>query len=295
MPLRAVRFAARFGYAIEHQTFAAIRKHTKEISQVSAERIRDELRKLLTEGAARTGFELLDSCWLLSIILPEIAAMKGVQQPPEYHPEGDVWIHTLLMLEGLPAGCSPTLAWGVLLHDVGKPATFRSARETGDRIRFDGHVDVGLAIAKQVLGRLRFSNDDTEQILSLVEHHMKFKDVERMRPATLKRFVRLPRFEEHLALHRLDCLSSHRNLEAYEFVTDFIRTTPPEMVRPAKLVTGEDVLALGYKPGPVVGRILAAVEEAQLNGELGSREQAISFVESKFRKESEKVKFSTKN
>jgi len=293
--LRAVRFAARFGYAIEHQTFLAIRKHTKEISQVSAERIRDELRKLLTEGAARTGFELLDSCWLLSIILPEIAAMKGVEQPPEYHPEGDVWIHTLLMLEGLPAGCSPTLAWGVLLHDVGKPATFRSARETGDRIRFDGHVDVGLAIAKQVLGRLRFSNDDTEQILSLVEHHMKFKDVERMRPATLKRFVRLPGFEEHLVLHRLDCLSSHRNLEAYEFVTDFIRTTPPEIVRPAKLVTGEDVLALGYKPGPVVGRILAAVEEAQLNGELGSREQAISFVESKFRKEPEKLKFSTKN
>src|SRR5246127_5595587 len=178
--LRAVRFAARFGYAIEHRTFAAIRKHTKQISQVSAERIRDELTKLLTEGAARTGFELLDSCWLLSIILPEIAAMKGVEQPPQYHPEGDVWIHTLLMLEGLPAGCSATLAWGVLLHDVGKPATFRSAKETGDRIRFDGHVDVGTAIANQVLGRLSFSNGDTEQILSLVEHHMKFKDVECM-------------------------------------------------------------------------------------------------------------------
>jgi poly(A) polymerase len=293
--LRAVRFAARLDYEIEHKTFAAIRKHAREISQVSAERIRDELTKLLTEGAARTGFELLDSCWLLSIILSEIAAMKGVEQPPQYHPEGDVWTHTLLMLEGLPVGCSATLAWGVLLHDVGKPATFRSARETGDRIRFDGHVDVGLAIGKQILGRLRFSNDDTEQILSLVEHHMKFKDVERMRPATLKRFVRLPRFEEHLALHRLDCLSSHRNLEAYEFVTDFIRTTPPEVVRPAKLVTGEDVLALGYKPGPIVGRILAAVEEAQLNGEVGSREEAISFVESKFRKESEKLKFITKN
>jgi poly(A) polymerase len=293
--LRAVRFAARFGYAIEPKTFAAIRKHTKQISQVSAERIRDELTKLLTEGAARTGFELLDSCWLLSIVLPEIAAMKGVEQPPEYHPEGDVWIHTLLMLEGLPAACPPTLAWGVLLHDVGKPATFRSARETGDRIRFDGHVEVGLAIARQILGRLRFSNDDTEQILSLVEHHMKFKDVERMRPATLKRFVRLPRFEQHLALHRLDCLSSHRNLQAYQFVTDFIRTTPAEIVRPAKLVTGEDVLGLGYKPGPVVGRILAAVEEAQLNGEVGSKEEAIFFVESKFRKDSEKLKFSTES
>jgi poly(A) polymerase len=186
------------------------------------------------------------------------------------------------MLEGLPAGFSATLAWGVLLHDVGKPATFRSAKETGDRIRFDGHVDVGLAIGRQILRRLRFSNHDTEQILSLVEHHMKFKDVRRMRPATLKRFVRLPRFEEHLELHRLDCLSSHRNLEAYEFVTDFIRTTPPEVVRPGKLVTGGDVLGLGYKPGPIVGRILAAVEEAQLNGEVGSREEAISFVESKF-------------
>ncbi len=294
--LRAVRFAARFGYEIEHKTFAAIRKHAREISQVSAERIRDELTKLLTEGAARTGFELLDSSWLLSIVLPEIAAMKGVEQPPQYHPEGDVWTHTLLMLEGLPAGCPATLAWGVLLHDVGKPATFRSARETGDRIRFDGHVEVGLAIGKLILGRLRFSNDDTEQILSLVEHHMKFKDVERMKPATLKRFVRLARFEQHLALHRLDCLSSHRNLEAYEFVTDFIRTTPPEVVRPSRLVTGEDVLDLGYKPGPLVGRILAAVEEAQLNGEVGSREEAISFVKSKFRKESEELrKFSTKH
>jgi poly(A) polymerase len=287
--LRAVRFAARFGYEVEHQTFAAIRKHAREISQVSAERIRDELTKLLAEGAASTGFALLDSCWLLSIILPEIAAMKGVEQPPQYHPEGDVWTHTLLMLEGLPAGCSATLAWGVLLHDVGKPATFRSARETGDRIRFDGHVDVGLAIGKQILGRLRFSNDDTEQILSLVEHHMKFKDVGRMRPATLKRFVRLPRFDEHLSLHRLDCLSSHRNLEAYEFVMEFLRTTPPEVVQPAKLVTGEDVLRLGYKPGPIVGEILAAVEEAQLNGELASREDAISFVDSKFGRQSERL------
>ncbi len=291
--LRAVRFAARFGYDIEPKTFSAIRKHAREIRQVSAERIREELTKLLTEGAARTGFELLDSSWLLSIVLPEIAATKGVEQPPQYHPEGDVWIHTLMMLEGLPAGCRATLAWGVLLHDVGKPATFRSAKETGERIRFDGHVEVGMAIAKEILGRLRFSNDDTEQILSLVEHHMKFKDVGRMRPATLKRFVRLPRFDEHLALHRLDCLSSHRNLEAYDFVTEFIRTTPPEVVRPSKLVTGEDVLELGFKPGPIVGKILAAVEEAQLNGELGSRDVAISFINSKFREGLEARKKST--
>ena len=280
--LRAVRFAARFGYQIEPNTFAAIRKHAREISQVSAERIRDELTKLLTEGRARTGFELLDAGWLLSIVLPEIAALKGVEQPPQYHPEGDVWLHTLLMLEGLPAGCSATLAWGVVLHDAGKPATFRSVKETQDRIRFDGHVEVGLAIGKRILARLRFSNDDTEQILSLVQQHMKFKDVRRMRPATLKRFVRLPRFEEHLTLHRLDCLSSHRNLEAYQFLLDFLQTTPPELVRPTRLVTGEDLLDLGFKPGPLVGEILAAVEEAQLNGELASKEEAISFVRSKF-------------
>jgi len=280
--LRAVRFGARFGFEIEHGTFTAIRKQAREISQVSAERIREELSKLLTEGAARTGFELLDQCWLLPIVLPEIAAMKDVQQPPQYHPEGDVWTHTLMMLEGLPAGTTPTLAWGVLLHDVGKPATFRSAAETGDRIRFDGHVEVGLAIGRKILERLRFSNDDTEQILSLVEHHMRFKDVERMRPATLKRFVRLPQFDEHLALHRLDCLSSNRHLEAYEFVMEFIQNTPPEVVRPARLLTGKDILDLGYAPGPIIGKILVEVEEAQLNGELHSRGAAISFVRKKF-------------
>jgi len=286
--LRAVRFAARFGYEIEHQTFAAIRKHASEVKQVSSERIREELTKLLTEGAARAGFELLELCWLLPIVLPEIAALKGVQQPPQYHPEGDVWIHTLLMLEGLPAGTSPTLAWGVLLHDVGKPATFRSAKETGDRIRFDGHVEVGLGLAREILGRLRFSNDDTEQILSLVEHHMRFKDVARMRPATLKRFVRLPKFAEHLALHRLDCLSSNRNLEAYEYVQEFLRSTPAEAVRPPKLVTGDDVLELGFKPGPLIGKILVTLEEAQLNGELSTKDEAMSFITRKFQQKAEK-------
>src|SRR5260370_2061472 len=223
------------------------------------------------------------SCGRFPWIVAEIGEGRGWTNPPQYHAEGDVWIHTLLMLEGLPAGCSATLAWGVLLHDVGKPATFRSAKETGDRIRFDGHVDVGVASGKKILQRLRFSNDDAEQILSLVEQHMKFKDVAHMRPATLKRFVRLPRFDEHLALHRLDSLSSHRNLEAYEFVMDFIRTTPPEVVQPKRLMTGEDVIGLGFSPGPIIGKILAALEDAQLNGELGSREEAISFVGRRFR------------
>jgi len=228
--MRAVRFAARFGFAVEPKTFAAIRRHASEIRQVSAERLRDELTKLLTEGAARCGFELLDETGLLASVLPEIAAMKGVEQPPQYHPEGDVWIHTRLMLEQLLPGASPTLAWGVLLHDVGKPPTFKSAGETGDRIRFDGHVDVGVNLTQEITRRLRFSNEDSEQIQALVASHMRFKDVEQMRASTLKRFVRLPRFEEHLELHRLDCLSSHRRLESYGFVTQLLKETPPEQI-----------------------------------------------------------------
>ncbi|HVO58757.1 MAG TPA: CCA tRNA nucleotidyltransferase [Dongiaceae bacterium] len=281
--LRAVRFAARFGYEIEPETFAAIREYASQITQVSAERIREELSKLLTEGAARRGFELLDATGLLPQVLPEIARLQGVQQPPQYHPEGDVWTHTLLMLEGLPAGTAPTLAWGVLLHDVGKPATFRSAEETGDRIRFDRHVEVGMAIGKEILHRLRFSNEDTDQVLALIENHMKFKDVRQMKQSTLKRFVRLPRMQEHLALHRLDCLSSHGNLDAYEFVRDFIRSTPLEQVRPPRLLSGEDVISLGHAPGPIIGEALAAVEEAQLNGELSTADQALAYVKKHFK------------
>jgi len=282
--LRAVRFAARFGFEIERATFAAIQRHAKEVTRVSAERIRDELTKLLTEGAARKGFELLDQTGLLAVVLPEIAAMKGVQQPPQYHPEGDVWIHTRLMLEGLPAGCTPTLAWGVLLHDVGKPPTFRPVSETGDRIRFDGHVEVGERMGEEILRRLRFSNDETAQVIALIANHMKFKDVEGMRKATLKRFVRLPMFEEHMALHRLDCLSSHRHLEAYEFVREFLKETPPEQVRPERLLTGEHLIAMGYRPGPEFSRILSALEDAQLEGQVTTVEEARRFVVARFTK-----------
>lgn len=280
--MRAVRFAARFEFEIEAETSRAIRRHVSEIRQVSPERLREELTKMLTEGAARRAFELLDQTWLLQQILPEIGAMKGVEQPPQYHPEGDVWIHTLLMLDGLPAGTSPTLAWGVLLHDVGKPPTFRPVSETRDRIRFDGHVDVGVRMAEEICRRLRFSNEDTEQILALVNNHMRFKDAESMRTATLKRFVRLPHFEEHLALHRLDCLSSNRYLETYEFVRRFIAETPPEQVRPERLLTGDDLQAMGLRPGPVFSRILQALEDAQLEGEIRTREEAENFVRERF-------------
>jgi len=287
--MRAARFASRFGFAIEQETLEAIRRHAGEITIVSAERLRDELSKLLTEGAAKRGFELLDRAGLLGAVLPEVAAMKGVEQPPQYHPEGDVWTHTLLMLQGLPAGSPATLAWGVLLHDVGKPPTFRSVAVTGDRIRFDGHVDVGVRMGEEICRRFRFSNEDTEQILALIANHMKFKDVEQMRPATLKRFVRLPRFEQHMELHRLDCSSSNRRLQSYNFVRRLLEETPPEQIRPAKLLTGNDLLDMGYKQGPMFSQILASLEDAQLEGKVETQDEAKRYVLSKFRpKRSEK-------
>jgi poly(A) polymerase len=286
--VRAVRFAARFGYEIEAQTFVAIRKLAPQVIQVSPERQRDELTKILTEGAARRGFEILDETWLLSVLLPEVARMKGVQQPPEYHPEGDVWIHTLMLLENLPAGSSPTLAWGALLHDVGKPRTFQPASKTGDRIRFNEHAEIGARMAEEICKRFRFSNEDTEQIVELVATHMRFKDVQQMKASTLKRFVRLPKFEEKLELHRLDCLACHRMLDNYRFVEKFIAETPPEQVRPERLITGEDLQALGFRPGPLYKQILQAVEDAQLEGKLTTKEDAILYVKAEYGKKLEK-------
>jgi poly(A) polymerase len=280
--VRAVRFAARFHYAIEPATFSAITKLAPQISQVSAERIRDELTKLLTEGAARRAFELLDESGLLPPLLPEIARMKGVEQPPQFHPEGDVWVHTLLMLEQLKPGCSATLAWGVLLHDVGKPPTFKPPSGPEGRIRFDEHVEVGTQMAIEICHRFRFSNDDRAQIAALVANHLRFKDVPQMKPSTLKRFVRLNRFDEHLELHRLDSTSSHGHLENYEFVRRFLAETPAREVRPPRLLTGDDLKALGFRPGPSFKEILDAVEEAQLNGRIRSHQDALRLVESSF-------------
>jgi len=277
--LRAVRFAARFEFEIEAETLAAIRRQAQEIQVVSRERVRDELTKMLTEGHARRAFLLLDESGLLREVLPEISTMKGVQQPPEFHPEGDVFVHTLLLLENLPRPCPPTLAWGALLHDVGKPATFRVAP---DRIRFDDHVDVGVKIAEEICERLRFSARDTEQVLALVDNHMRFGHATRMKESTLKKFIRLPGFDEHLALHRADSLASHGNLSTYEFIQKKIAETPPEKIRPAPLVTGDDLIAAGHVPGPKFREILEAVEDAQLDGRLLERDAALEFVKREF-------------
>jgi poly(A) polymerase len=275
--LRAVRFAARFGFAIEPATLAAIQKLHAQILRVSPERIRDELVRILTEGGARRGFELLDASGLLCDILPEVAAMKGVAQPPEFHPEGDVWTHTLIMLEGLREP-SPALALGVLLHDVGKPGTFRVA----ERIRFDGHVELGERIARDILNRLRFSNAETDQVIALIANHMRFSHVHQMRESTLKRMLRLPAFEEHLELHRLDCSSSHGHLGNYEFAKTRFEQSAPDELRPLRLVTGDDLIAAGYTPGPEFSRMLEVAEDAQLEARIHNKEEGLELVRSIF-------------
>ena len=275
--LRAVRFAARLKFRIEPATMAAMQRLHASILKVSAERVRDELVRILTEGGARYGFELLRDTGMLADLLPEVAAMEGVQQPPEYHPEGDVWVHTLLLLEKL-RDPTPTLALGALLHDVGKPPTFRVA----DRIRFDGHVEVGVKMAREIMTRLRFSHEQTERVEKLVANHMRFKDLGKMRESTLKRFLRQPGFEEHLELHRLDVLSSNRRLENYELAKRCLREMPAEELKPPPLIRGDDLIAAGYQPGPAFGAMLRAAEDAQLEGKVRTREEALELIRREF-------------
>lgn len=269
--LRAVRFAARLDFEIEPATFEAMQKLAPLAADVAAERTRVELVRILTEGHPRRGMEFLDRTGLLVVVLPEVAALKGVEQPPEYHPEGDVWMHTLMMLDLLEHP-SATLAMGVLLHDVGKPATFRIA----ERIRFDGHAEKGVEIAAGILDRLRFSREHSEQILALIANHMRFKDIRQMRQSTLKRFLRLPEFAEHLELHRVDCMASHGGLDCWRFARDSMDTVPEDELRPPRLLTGRDLIDAGYNPGPAFGCALEEVETAQLEGTIHSKAEALA-------------------
>ncbi len=275
--LRAVRFASTLGFEIEPGTMAAVRRMAAAIQRVSAERVRGELARMLTEGNARRGLELLDDSGLLVELLPEVSAMKGVEQPKEFHPEGDVWTHTLMML-GLMSGPTLTLALGVLLHDIGKPPTFR----VQERIRFDGHAERGAKMAAGILNRLRFSNQEIRTVEALVADHLRFKDVRQMRESTLRRFLRQPYFDELLELHRLDCLASHGWLENYEFVRSKQRELPPERLKPARLITGEDLIRAGYAPGPAFRKMLDAIEDAQLESRIRTREEALALVRSLF-------------
>jgi poly(A) polymerase len=271
--LRAVRFAANLDYDIHTDTLAAIKKHAKEINRVSAERIRDELTKLLTRGGARRGMELLNGTGLLEEILPEISALRGIEQPETFHPEGDVWEHTLRMLDILTAEeeADSRLVWSVVFHDVGKAVT-RSVEERG--VHFYGHVQQGEEISRQIMERLRFSGSDIETVLELIRCHMLFMNVKEMRPNRLKRLLRMPDFLLHLELHRLDCLGSHGMLDNYEFCKTKLSEIPEEELRPPRLITGNDLIDMGFTPGPLFGKILQDVEDAQLNGSICSAEDA---------------------
>ncbi len=271
--LRAVRFAARLGFSIEEGTAEAIRAQAATITRIAAERVRDELSRILTEGGARRGMEMLDELGLLTWILPEATRMKGVEQPPEFHPEGDVWVHTLRMLE-LLEDPSLTLALGVLFHDIGKPET----QTFSDRIRFNGHVDAGLRITREVMNRLRYSSEQTAQVEALVANHMKFMHVAEMKESTRKRFLRQAAFDEHLALHRVDCLSSHGKLANYEYAREAREQLSEEDLRPKPLLRGEDLIAEGYQPGPRFGEILQALEDLQLEGKLTNRDDAMAWL-----------------
>jgi poly(A) polymerase len=268
--LRAVRFAARFGFEIDEKTRAAMVNQATTILKTSAERIRDELEKMLCGPNPERSLHLLDDTGLLREILPEVVAMKGVEQPPEFHPEGDVFVHTLLLLRHKPEPCSVTLAFGALLHDVGKPST----QTFEDRIRFNEHERVGAEMAEAICRRLRMSNEETERITWLVDQHMRLASIPQMRESRRKRFVREEGFDELLALCRLDCLASHGHLETIAWIEDYRRNLPEEALRPAPLLTGKDLIAMGHTPGPRFKEVLQAVEDAQLDGTITTREKA---------------------
>ena len=275
--LRAVRFAARFGYQIDPATWDALRVHAADIHAVSAERIREELVKILAHPTRVRGFDLLDQSGLLKEILPEIEKLKGCEQPAQFHPEGDVFVHTRAMLELLAPDAPVGVVLSVLFHDIGKPPTFRYHKDE-DRIRFSGHDRVGAEMTERVMERLRFSRADTERTVEAVRQHMVFKDVQNMRTAKLKRFMAREGFDEELELHRVDCQSSHGALDNYDFLKAKAEEFANEPLIPPPLVTGHDLMALGWKPGPHFGPMLEAVQTAQLEGTLTTKEDALAWI-----------------
>ena len=276
--LRGVRFAASLGFEIEQETWIELCSGAGEIVAVSAERIRDELVKMFLHPSRVRGFDLLDRSGLLEIVLPEVAAMKGCEQPAEFHPEGDVFVHTRLMLSLLPPEASVPLVFSTLLHDIGKPPTFQ-VDPTG-RIRFNGHESVSATMTESIFSRLRFSNAETEATVTAVKNHMAFKDVQNMRVATLKRFLARPTMDDELELHRVDCLGSHGMLDNYEFLLAKREEFSREPLIPPPLISGNDLIAMGRKPGPAFKQILDAIQVRQLEGALRSREEALTWVAS---------------
>ena len=275
--LRALRFAAALGFEVEADTWAAIRAGAQEIAIISPERIRDELLKILVHPNRLRGFDLLDQSGLLAVILPEIEALKGCDQPEQFHPEGDVFVHTRLMLSLLAPEASGSQVLAVLLHDIGKPRV-RSFDPVDQRIRFNGHDRVGAEMAEKVMTRLRFPRQEIDLVVDAVSNHMVFKDVRQMRPAKLRRFMARPHFGIELELHRIDCVGSHGDLENYHFLVSKESEFAQEPLIPARLVRGDDLIAMGLRPGPRIGELLEAVQTAQLEGEIKTRAEALELL-----------------
>ena len=278
--LRAVRFATALDFAIESGTWDALATNAPSINEISAERIREEIVRIFLSRNRVRGWDLLDQSGLMRAILPELEGMKGCAQPEQFHPEGDVFQHTRLMLQLLPEHVSLPLVFAVLFHDVAKPRT-ATVDETG-RIRFNGHDRIGAEMTEEIMGRLRFSRAEIEATVEMVRQHMVFKDVPRMRVAKLKRFMARPTFEDELELHRVDCASSHRILENYHFLLRKKQDFANEPIIPPPLVRGDDLIALGLRPGPQFGEILEAVETRQLEGMLRDRAAALEWVKNEF-------------
>jgi len=283
--LRAVRFAGNLNYEIEERTKQAIKNNCALIKKISAERIQEELTKIITREGSRRCFELMSETGILPQILPEIENLIGVDQPPRFHPEGDVWQHTLKMLELLPkeedGQANKILAWAALLHDVGKALT-RTEDEKG--VHFYGHVQRGEEIADNIMKRLKLSRVQRETVIDLIHYHMVFMNVHKLRPGRLKRFLRKPNFDLHLELHSLDCLASHGMLDNYEFCKDKLQELDIDDLHPARLLTGNDLIDLGYAPGEKMGRILQKLENEQLEGKINTKDEAIIFVKEKWEK-----------
>ncbi|MEO7934555.1 MAG: CCA tRNA nucleotidyltransferase [Chthoniobacterales bacterium] len=279
--LRAIRFATTLDFEIEASTWAALQSNASQISVVSAERIRDELLKIFRSPHRVRGLDLLDQSGLLGVILPEVAALHGCEQPPQFHPEGDVFVHTRLMLEMLAPEVPDSIFLSVLLHDIGKPPTFSFDPEEG-RIRFNGHDAVGARMTLEVMQRLRFSNEETERVVAAVANHMVFKDVTKMRVSKLKRFMARPDFDREIELHRVDCGSSHGDLTNIEFLREKAEEFASEPLIPPPLITGRDLISLGLRPGPEFKSILEMVETAQLENRISTREEALQLVREQF-------------
>ena len=275
--LRAVRFATTLGFEIEEKTWQAVCEQAPAIQSVSAERIRDELIKIFLHPNRLRGFDLLMKSGLMAQVLPEILVLQGVEQPPQWHPEGDVFIHTRLMLSLLPEHVSLPLVLSVLMHDIAKPATF-TVDETG-RIRFNGHDKLGAEMTGDILRRLKFPNDVIEPAQVAVEHHMVFKDVKKMKKSTLKRMMARPTWADELALHRVDCLGSNGLLDNYEFMQAKAEEFSQQPLIPQPLLNGRDLIALGWQPGKHLGAVLTEVQNAQLEGLITTREEALAWLE----------------